>query len=95
KERKAGRKAGRKDSAPQRAALRACERRMAELTAERAKAEASLADPALYETADGAKIERLTRKLAEIDRTMVHQEEIWLRAQQDLDDALETRSRRP
>ena len=93
--RKSGRKGGRKDSAPRRAALRACERRMDELTAERAKAEASLADPVLYETADGAKIERLTRKLAEIDRTMVHQEEIWMRAQQDLDDALETQSRRP
>ncbi|NQV55689.1 MAG: ATP-binding cassette domain-containing protein, partial [Rhodospirillales bacterium] len=63
------------------------ERRLAQLQSERDTAEAALADPALYEKSDAAKIERLTRELAFVKGKLAVEEEIWLAAVEELDAA--------
>jgi len=86
--RETGRKPSDKAGGQLRAEVRAHERRVAELGAERSEAEAALADPALYDQNDAARIEHLTRKLGQIKAELAREEESWLAAQERLEGAV-------
>ncbi|MBI1179947.1 MAG: ATP-binding cassette domain-containing protein [Alphaproteobacteria bacterium] len=81
-------KAQRNDAIPLRAKVREHEKRIGRLEKDVAAAEAGLADPKLYEAGDAAKIERLGKSLADLKAALEREEELWLRAQEELDTAL-------
>ena len=66
--------------APLRRVAQEAERRIAKLTADRARIEAILADPGFYEKHGGAEVVRGQQKLAAIAREIEAAEEAWLEA---------------
>ena len=92
-QRGADRRDARREAADARAAkaplvkkVKAAEQEIDRLTAERAKIETALADPALY-TGPPAKLADLTRARADLERRIAAAEETWLEAQAALDEA--------
>jgi ATP-binding cassette subfamily F protein 3 len=72
--------------APLKKAAEQMEAQLERLTAERAKIDAKMADPALYE-GDGEAIGELNRAAHDLDRAIERTEEAWLQAQDALDRA--------
>ncbi len=72
-------------TAPLRAAVQRIEKRLAELTARKAAADAALSDPALYAAGDGARVAALTRDAATLGAELALAEEEWLMAQEALE----------
>ncbi|MEN3951181.1 ABC-F family ATP-binding cassette domain-containing protein [Iodidimonas sp. SYSU 1G8] len=81
-------KAQRANAAPLRNKVRDHEKQIAKLEADLARAEATLADPKLYASGDKARIERLTRAVADIKASLAREEEAWIAAQDALEQAL-------
>jgi ATP-binding cassette subfamily F protein 3 len=77
----------RKSLAPFKAEVETCEARIAKLEDRKAKIDAHLADPALYQDADAAKFEQLQIKRAEIEDGLARAEALWLAAQERLEQA--------
>jgi ATP-binding cassette subfamily F protein 3 len=77
----------RKSLAPLKAEVETCEARVARLEDMKAKIDARLADPALYQVADPAKFEQLQIKRAEIEEGLARAEALWLAAQERLEAA--------
>ena len=73
--------------APLRRRARDAEAAIARLSSERAKVEARLADPALYESDGAATIIGLQMQLAEIARQVAAEEAAWLEAEEALSEA--------
>jgi ATP-binding cassette subfamily F protein 3 len=73
--------------APLRKIAQEAEKKIAKLTADRARIEAILADPGFYEKHGGAEVVRGQQKLAAIAREIEAAEEIWLEAQGALEEA--------
>ncbi len=73
--------------APIRAQAQAAERRLASLTAERAKLEAKLADPALYLPGRVQEVTAANARLAAISKEAAAAEEAWLIAEEQLESA--------
>ena len=74
--------------APLKKQAEAAEKKVDQLAAARAKVEAKLADPKLYEGAgNAAEITRLQVELASVQRDIAAAEEAWLTAQEALDQA--------
>ena len=73
--------------APLRKIAQEAEKKIAKLTADRAKIEAILADPGFYEKHGGAEVVRGQQKLAAIARDIEAAEEAWLEAQGALEEA--------
>ena len=76
----------RAETAPLRRAATAAETRLAKLLAERARIEAKLADPALYEAARAADIVTANKRLAAIAAEIAAAEEDWLEAASALEE---------
>ena len=88
------RKDDRRDRAESRAALapirkkaRDAEKRIATLTAERARIEVKLGDPALYATGRIAEVTAANARLSAIAKEAAAAEEVWLMAEEELDAA--------
>ncbi|ATU73395.1 ABC-F family ATP-binding cassette domain-containing protein [Komagataeibacter rhaeticus] len=77
----------RKATAPLRKRIRDAEQLMARLVAERAKLEARLADPKLYESGRAEDVTALNTRLAAIAREHDRAEEDWLEAETELEAA--------
>ncbi|GAA09885.1 ABC transporter ATP-binding protein [Acetobacter tropicalis NBRC 101654] len=77
----------RKAQAPLRKIIKDAESRLAKLAAERAKIEASLADPALYTDGKAEDVTRLNTRLAAIGKEQAEVEERWLEAEAELEAA--------
>jgi ATP-binding cassette subfamily F protein 3 len=73
--------------APIRKRAQDAEKRIAVLAAERAKIEAKLADPALYESGKTAEVTAANTRLAAIAKETAMAEEIWLIAESELEAA--------
>jgi ATP-binding cassette subfamily F protein 3 len=74
--------------APLRKVAQEAERRIAKLTAERARVEAILADPEFYATRSGADVTKGQMRLAALNRDIEAAEEEWLEASGALENAL-------
>jgi ATP-binding cassette subfamily F protein 3 len=74
--------------APLRRIAQEAEKRIAKLTAERARVEAILADPEFYATRSGADVTRGQMRLAALNRDIEAAEEEWLEASGALENAL-------
>ena len=61
------------------------ERRMAQLTEEKARLDARLADPATYQSADKAALQKSTARQAEVVRLLGEAEEKWLVLHEELE----------
>ncbi len=72
-------------TAPLRRQARDAEARIAKLTAERARVEARLADPALYTPGRGAEVVEAQQKLAALSRDLDAAETAWLEAEAALE----------
>ncbi|MCC6104697.1 MULTISPECIES: ABC-F family ATP-binding cassette domain-containing protein [Acetobacter] len=77
----------RKAQAPLRKIIKDAESRLAKLATERAKIEASLADPALYTDGKAEDVTRLNTRLAAIGKEQAEVEERWLEAEAELEAA--------
>ncbi|ATJ90787.1 glycosyl transferase family 1 [Acetobacter senegalensis] len=77
----------RKAQAPLRKIIKDAESRLAKLATERAKIEASLADPALYTDGKAEDVTRLNTRLAAIGKEQAEVEERWLEAEAELESA--------
>ncbi|QEO17686.1 ABC-F family ATP-binding cassette domain-containing protein [Acetobacter vaccinii] len=77
----------RKALAPLRKIIKDAEARLAKLADERARLETTLADPALYADGKAAEVTRLNTRLAAIGKEQEEQEELWLNAQSDMEEA--------
>jgi ATP-binding cassette subfamily F protein 3 len=77
----------RKAVAPLKAELAACEARVAKLEDMKAKVDALLADPDLYQDPDPARFEKLTMKRAEIVAGLKRAEALWTEAAERLEAA--------
>ncbi|MFT8990488.1 MAG: ABC-F family ATP-binding cassette domain-containing protein [Gluconobacter albidus] len=73
--------------APLRRKIRDAEAKMTQLSGEKKKIEARLADPALYQSGDAAELTSLNVRLAALNATLETVEESWLEAQAELEDA--------
>ncbi|OUI82007.1 glycosyl transferase family 1 [Gluconobacter sp. DsW_056] len=73
--------------APLRRKIRDAEAKMTQLSGEKKKIEARLADPALYQSGDAAELTSLNVHLAALNATLETVEESWLEAQAELEDA--------
>jgi ATP-binding cassette subfamily F protein 3 len=73
--------------APLKAEVETCEARVAKLEDMKARIDARLADPTLYQDADPAKFEQLQIKRAEIEDGLARAEALWLAAQERLEAA--------
>jgi ATP-binding cassette subfamily F protein 3 len=73
--------------APLKRAAAATEAEMEQLTGERERVEAELADPEIYEN-EGSKVAALTRRRQELERDIAAAEEAWIEAQSALEEAL-------
>ncbi|AAW61664.1 ABC-F family ATP-binding cassette domain-containing protein [Gluconobacter oxydans] len=73
--------------APLRRKIRDAESKMAQLTGEKTKIEARLANPALYQSGDAAEVTSLNVHLAALNATLETVEESWLEAQAELENA--------
>ena len=62
------------------------EAQLERLTAERAKIDVKLADPALY-NGDGSGVADLTKAASDLDRAIAKTEDAWLQAQDALERA--------
>ncbi len=76
-------------TAPLRRRIRDAEARIAKLTAERARIEAKLADPALYAAGRGAEVTAAQQRLAALGREQGVEETAWLEAEAALEAALD------
>jgi ATP-binding cassette subfamily F protein 3 len=83
-------KGQRNNAIPLRNKVRDHEKKIARLEQDITRAEANLADPGLYGSGDAAKIEKLSKTLADLKAVLSREEELWMKAQEDLDAALET-----
>jgi ATP-binding cassette subfamily F protein 3 len=72
---------------PLRDAVRQSERQVETLTSRRARVDAALADPALYEGDDTGRVTELTREKAALERELAAAEEAWLAAMDALERA--------
>jgi ATP-binding cassette subfamily F protein 3 len=81
-------KAQRNNAIPLRNKVRDHERQIARLETDVAKAEAELADPKTYASADKARVDRLTRLVADLKASLAREEAAWMAAQEELDAAL-------
>ena len=72
-------------TAPLRRRIRDAEARIAKLGAERAKIEAKLADPALYQPGRGADVAAAQLRLAALAREQEAEEAAWLEAEEALE----------
>ncbi|WP_104069452.1 ABC-F family ATP-binding cassette domain-containing protein [Albidovulum inexpectatum] len=70
-----------------RAEVRRCEERIAKLAEMRSKLSERLADPALYEDSRRHELERWNRKFAELEEAERRAEDLWLAAQEALENA--------
>ena len=66
---------------------KAAEARLAKLADDRTRLETTLADPALYADGKAAEVTRLNTRLAAIGKEQEEQEELWLNAQSDMEEA--------
>ncbi|MBF0889984.1 ABC-F family ATP-binding cassette domain-containing protein [Gluconobacter sp. LMG 1744] len=73
--------------APLRRKIRDAEAKMTQLSGEKKKIEARLADPALYQSGDAGELTSLNVHLAALNATLETVEESWLEAQAELEDA--------
>ncbi|NLI27371.1 MAG: ABC-F family ATP-binding cassette domain-containing protein [Acetobacter sp.] len=87
KEERRERAEARKNQAPLRKKIRDTEARIAKLTAEREKIEVRMADPELYSDGKAAELTELTMRLSVLGKELASAEEIWLEAQEELEDA--------
>ncbi|MDW3207867.1 MAG: ABC-F family ATP-binding cassette domain-containing protein [Alphaproteobacteria bacterium] len=75
--------------APLRKAAEGLEAQLEKLSAERARIDVKLADPALY-AGDGAGVADLTKAASDLDRAIARTEDAWLQAQDALERAEQT-----
>ncbi|MEE8662622.1 MAG: ABC-F family ATP-binding cassette domain-containing protein [Acetobacter sp.] len=87
KEERRERAEARKNQAPLRKKIRDTEARIAKLTTEREKIEVRMADPELYSDGKAAELTELTMRLSVLGKELASAEEIWLEAQEELEDA--------
>ena len=87
KEERRERAEARKNQAPLRKKIRDTEARIAKLTAEREKIEVRMADPELYSDGKAVELTELTMRLSVLGKELASAEEIWLEAQEELEDA--------
>jgi ATP-binding cassette subfamily F protein 3 len=81
-------KAQRNNAIPLRNKVREHERQIEKIEADMARAEADLANPKTYASGDKAKIDRLTRLVADLKAALAREESAWMEAQDQLDEAL-------
>lgn len=73
--------------APLRRKIRDAEAKLAQITKEKEKIEAKLADPTLYQSGNPGEIASLNAHLSALNATQEQTEELWLEAQAELEDA--------
>jgi ATP-binding cassette subfamily F protein 3 len=73
--------------APLRRAAESAEKALDKLMKDRAAVEAELADPTVYDAANGTQVVALQKRLAEIERAIEQAEETWLAAEHELEQA--------
>jgi ATP-binding cassette subfamily F protein 3 len=81
-------RAPRADLSALRAEVRRCEERIAKLDEMRLKLAGILADPGLYEDARRGELDRWNRKYAEVMEAMDRAEDLWVKAEQELGEAV-------
>jgi ATP-binding cassette subfamily F protein 3 len=70
-----------------RRAAESAEKALDKLMKDRAAVEAELADPTVYDAANGTQVVALQKRLAEIERAIEQAEETWLAAEHELEQA--------
>lgn len=76
----------RKQLAPLNKIIKQCEKDLDKLNAEQQAIEEQLADTAIYEEANKAKLQTLLQQQAELQKQLADVEERWMEAQEELDD---------